>query len=152
MPIIHSFAAGVSDGNSAAAKLAFPEIEGLANSIDSISAFRGGGRLLTDGDKASVGISHQTDLLTADLLNDEDDILTDQGTDLWWVHGISETDHVLDRLNIPEVVAGPQTLVFHNGTGGVTGVRMDISFHTIRIPNITDWTLLKTRTSYEGKL
>jgi len=152
MTTIHGFSGGIANGDSAALRIDFPEIERLGIAVDSISVIRGSGRLLTDGDQVLVGLSHRTDLLTTDLLDDQDDFLQENGFDMWWVHGLSETDHVQDRLDIPEIVAGPQTMVIHNGSGAVAAVRYDISFHHVRIPNITQWALLKTRTSYEGRL
>jgi len=149
MPVTSVFSGGLANGNSIALRLQLPEIELRANMIDSISVIRGGGRLLTDGDQALVGISHQTDIQTADLLDDQDDFLSEVDYDMWWVHGISETDHVQDRLDTPEQVAGPQTVIFFNGTGATAAIRVDVSHHSIRVPNITEWTLLKKRTSYE---
>jgi len=153
MSIITGFSQGVANGDSSAVKILLPEIEGLAVAIEAISVLRGGGRLLTDGDQALVAISHRTDIFTAGLFDDEDDILDEEiaeQLDFWWAHGISETDHVTDRLSTPELVAGPQTMVFHNGTGATTGIRFDITFHEVKIPNLTQWALLKQRTSYEG--
>jgi len=65
------------------------------------------------------------------------------------VHGLSETDHVSEHLDPPEVVAGPQSLVFVNETGATTAVRMIITYHLAPMP-MTQWTMLKTRTSFES--
>lgn len=150
MPTAHAFSGGVSNANSITFPLDLPSIEGQAVAIDSISVVRSLGRLLTDGDAALVGLSHQSDVRTVDLLDDSDDFITDTGTDLWWVHGLSETDHVLDRLEVPELVAGPQTVIFFNGTGAIAAIRVDVAFHTVAIPNLTRWALLKELTSYES--
>lgn len=152
MPIAHAFSGGLADGNSIAFPIDLPSIERQASAIDFISVVRGGGRLLTDGDQSLVGLSHQTDITTVSLTDDEDDFLSDRGTDLWWVHGISETDHVLDRLDVPELVAGPQTVVWFNGTSKTIGVRVDVGFHMVPVSNITRWALLKQLTSYETLL
>lgn len=153
MPIAHAFSGGLANGNAIAIPLGLPSIERQVVNIDSISIIRGSGRLLTDGDQAMVGISHQTDILTADLLDDQDDFLTEAPEyDLWWVHGLSETDHVQDRLEVPEQVAGPQTVLFFNATGGTAAIRVDVSFHLTLLANLTRWTLLKTLTSYERNL
>jgi len=153
MPTTTIFSGGLGDGNSVALILPLPSIEGQVVLIDSISVIRGSGRLLTDGDQALVGISHQTDLLTAGLADDQDDFLDPtRNNDMWWVHGLSETDHVLDRLDHPEEVAGPQTVVFFNGTGAVGSIRMDVSFRLRPGLQLTRWALLKQLTSYEAQI
>jgi len=151
MPLATAFSAGVANGNSVALLVPLPEIERSVVVIDSISVIRSLGRLLTDGDAALVGLSHQTDILTTELLDDPDDFLQDNGYDLWWVHGLSETDHVQDRLDHPEVVAGPQGFIAFNGTGATCAFRIDVSFHTEQLRNIQEWTLLKIRSSYERR-
>lgn len=130
--------------------IALPTIEGEASAIDSISVIRGQGRLLTDGDQVLVGLSHQLEIPASDLTGNEDDIITDLGIDLWWVHGLSETDHVQDRLEgHPELVAGPQTVVYVNKSGATTAIRVDITWHPVRGIDLTRWALLKSLTSYE---
>lgn len=152
MPVAHGFRLGLADGQTGFGVVPLPSIEHQVVVIDSISVIRGGGRLLTDGDQALVGLSHQVDILDSLFTDDEIDLLTDRGFDIWWTHGLSETDHVLDRLEFPESVAGPQGVVFHNGTGGTTSIRVDISYRTVRLANITQWALLKQRTSYESQV
>jgi len=152
MPTTTLFSGGVANGNSRVFRLQLPEIELQVVHIDSISVIRSLGRLLTDGDQALVGLSHQTDLQNPDLTDDPDDFLSDFGFDMWWVHGLSETDHVQDRLDVPEQVAGPQSVIFHNGTGATAAIRVDISFHVSRMTSILNWALLKKRTSYERVL
>jgi len=149
MPKTTVFTGGVSNGFSVAVQVPLPSIEGEASAIDLISVLRGSGRLLTDGDLAMIGLSHQSDLLTTDLADDPDDFITDLGFDIWWVDGLSETDHDHDRIDPPELVAGPQTMVFHNGTGALAAARLDISWHVVSVPNLTRWALLKQLTSYE---
>jgi len=152
MPIAHAFSEGLANGNSKAFPLALPSLEGQAVEIDRISIVRGSGRLLADGDQILVGLSHQVDLQTTTLLDDQDDFLQDNGYDLWWVHGLSETDHVTDDLDTPEQVAGPQTILFFNGSGATAAIRVDVTFHLARLPNLTRWALLKQLTSYETQL
>jgi len=150
MPTTTIFTGGVTNGNSIAVPLPFPSIEREGSAVDSVSVIRSLGRLLTDGDQALVGISHQTDILTTALLDDPDDFLQENDYDLWWVHGLSETDHVQDRLDVPQVVAGPQTFIFHNGAGATGACRVDVSWHVVPIPDLTRWSLLKQLTSYEA--
>jgi len=152
VPTIYTFTGGLANLNSIAARVNLPSIEGQAVVIERIQVVRGLGRLLTDGDQAFVMLSHRNDILTTDLSDDEDDLLGENDDrDYWWIHGLSETDHATDHLQPPEVVAGPQTLVFVNQSGGTTSVRMNMTYHLERMA-LTEWTLLKTRTSYEGSL
>ncbi len=149
MPLSTAFSGGVATGDSIALRLQLPNIVGQASEILSISVIRSLGRLLTDGDQALVGLSHQNDLLTTGLADDPDDFLDpDRRNDLWWVHGLSETDHVQDRLDVPEVVAGPQTIIFFNSTGAVCAIRMDVVYRNLSVRNLTEWALLKQLTSY----
>jgi len=73
VPTATAFSGGVGNGNSVAFRIPLPAIELQGVLIVAIGVLRGGGRLLTDGDTAMVGLSHQTDLLTGDLLDDQDD-------------------------------------------------------------------------------
>lgn len=153
MPIESVFTGGVVNANSIAARIQLPSVEGQVIAIESISAVRTGGQLLTDGDQGLVGISHRTDILTADLDDDEDDILDlANPNDIWWIGGLSDTDFLRDRLGgHPQLVAGPQTVIFFNGTGATQALRMDVGFHVLPASlDLTRWALLKSLTSYEG--
>jgi len=152
VPVASGFSLGVANGSSRFFTVPLPSIERQIVVVEHISVVRGGGRLLTDGDQGLIGLSHQTDIPDAALIDDEIDILTDLGFDIWWTHGISETDHVLDRLDVPELVAGTQGVVFFNGTGATTSVRVDIGYHLRKMPNVIQWALLKQRTSYETQV
>jgi len=150
VPIVWERQIGTSDGNTRPTTVKLPSIEHQGLEILSITALRSGGRLLTDGDIAIVGLSHQNDILPGRVLNDQDDFLTDDPEyDLWWMHGLSESDHVLDRLDVPQLVAGPQTVLFFNGTGGVSALTIGIEYRVTTIPSLQQWTLLLHRTSYE---
>lgn len=150
MPVTEAVTGGFVNNTSFALPIPLPVIVGQMAVIQSISAMRTGGRLLTDGDQMVMAMSHQSDILSADLTDDEDDVLFDPH-DYWWQHGLSETDHVSDHLDHPEEVAGPQTLVIFNGTGETVSVKVLVNWETRKGIPITPWTLLKTLTSYEGK-
>jgi len=154
MPIITGYTRGIANANSGAAAIPIPAIPRQGARILSVSAVRTLGRLLTDGDQVLVALSHQNDVLSADLGDDPDDIIDPDLTalDLWWVHGLSETDHVHDHLTLPQEVAGPQSIIVHNGSGATTAVRVDLTVEFFPIPSMVKWTLLKRLTSYERNL
>lgn len=150
MPTRSAFTGGVANGNSISVPLDLPSIEGQAVVISSISVLRGGGRLVSAADSSMAGLSHQTDVLTATLLDDQDDFVTEDGDrDYWWVHGLSEKDHATDHLAIPKEVAGPQSFVWFNKTGATNGARIIVTYELKRIATHL-WVALKRRTSYEG--
>jgi len=150
MPRATVFSLGVNTGISVFRTLPLPSIEGQAVRINRVSVVRSGGLHLTTPNNHLVGLTHQTDILDGNLLDDEDDILTDTGFDIWWYAGLSLDDHKTEALVPPKLVAGPQGMIFFNGGGAITAVRLDVDFDLIPLRNLTRWALLKKLTSYEG--
>lgn len=148
MPTTTEFSGGFVNNTTFVLPIPIPSIEGELSAIRSISVLRSNGLLLTDGDQMLVGLSHQANLLATDLTDDPDDLLFDENN-VWWVHALSDTDHVLDRLDMPEEVAGPQSMIIHNATGATTAVRVDVGWSQVRGIAIPRWTLIKTLTSFE---
>lgn len=139
---------GLVNGNSQNTRLPFPDIPGRVYKIVAVNAVRGGGALLSDGDQWMVGISHQLD---PTLANDPDDFISEleEGDNIWWAADLIPHASIFDSLPVAVEVAGPQSIIVHNGSGATTGGRITV-YYTIGRISIPRWSLLKTLTSFEG--
>ena len=146
---------GIADNTSFAGALQLPELPGVVMELTGIALIRTLGNLLADGDAMLVGISHRTDILTANLIDDFDDFFNPSSGEslpdsMWWVSSMSFEDHHEETFPLPIDVAGPQTLIIHNATGAVAAVA-GILYYRLKKVSLPAWTLLKTLTSYELK-
>jgi len=136
----------ITAGNTGVANFVFPVLDHIAYRITTVNAVRGRGVISTVAQSQMLfGISHQTDLGVKD---DEDDMLVGDN-DMWYVGALADRQSLYDVLVPPIVVAGPQRLLAFNNTGATSALRVRLEFERIRVPNLTAWALLLTRTSFE---
>jgi len=155
LPFAFNRGNGIANGQSVAFLIPLPEIPLRVLVLEGIDLIRSTGALLTDGDHDLVGLSHRTDIQTANLLDDPDDFFSVTqgerlGRDFWWRGKSDFHGFINEPFHHHLEVAGPQMMVIHNATGATCAWSGNLWYSEVRV-TLATWTLLKTRTSYESR-
>jgi len=155
LPFVVNNGLGLATGNSIAHLIELPEMPNVVHRLTGIDVVRSTGALLTDGDHDLMGLSHRTDILTTNLLDDPDDFFApEQGErlakELWWRSKSDFHGFVNDNFHPHIDVAGPQTIILFNGTGATCSWSGNLWYSDFKV-SLQAWTLLKTKTSFEAR-
>jgi len=138
---------GLASGSDEARRVILPVIPLVAYDIFAVSFVQNNGPQTAEADRLVFGLSFQEDEAALTLTT-----LTVGNDSHWYTRSVpGDPGHSLESFNPPRVrLAGPQTLLVSNLLGVTIFYKVVIYYELVRVPSLQDWTLLKTRTSFEG--